>query len=203
MDVKFKKKTGSTNPVPPTNNINTKDPYKDTSKYLSYLLRHHPPKSMDANGYVEVTEIIKLVNAKNKLKWKKSFNLTNLDELVETNNKKRFALNSDKTKIRASQGHSVQVDLGMKPQLPPKELYHGTAKKFLHIIMKDGLRKMKRQHVHLSQDLDTAFKVGSRHGKAIILTINTERLVKSGHKFYLSANGVWLTDDIPAEYLID
>ena len=161
---------------------------------------------MDDNGYVSVDEILQLVNIvdkKNGLKWDGSFTMTNLEELVETNNKKRFTFNEDKTKIRASQGHSIEVDLEMKPQLPPKELYHGTARKFLSAIMKDGIRKMQRQHVHLAKDIDTAFNVGARHGEPVVLTIDTENLVKAGHKFYLSANGVWLTDDIPAEYLQD
>ena len=199
MDIKKKSQFGG-------NGNQKKDPYKNTSKYLSYLLRHHPPKSMDDKGYVSVDEILQLVNIvdkKNGLKWDGSFTMTNLEELVETNNKKRFTFNEDKTKIRASQGHSIEVDLEMKPQLPPKELYHGTARKFLSAIMKDGIRKMQRQHVHLAKDIDTAFNVGARHGEPVVLTIDTENLVKAGHKFYLSANGVWLTDDIPAEYLQD
>ena len=125
-----------------------------------------------------------------------------LEIVVETNDKKRFAFNENKTRIRANQGHSVEIDLALKPIVPPEFLYHGTAEKSLNSIFENGIQKMNRQHVHLSQDKETALKVGSRHGKPIILTILSEQMYQDGNLFYQSDNGVWLTDFIDIKYIL-
>ena len=120
---------------------------------------------------------------------------------METNDKKRFILNEDKTRIRANQGHSIDIDLALKPQQPPEFLYHGTAEANLASIFEKGIEKRNRQHVHLSQDKETATKVGMRHGKPQILTIKTGEMFQDGIDFYLSENNVWLTDFVDAKYI--
>lgn len=169
------------------------------SKLLSYILRHKPEEyqvALDENGYTNVDELINKLTAHNEII---SFEI--LQHIVDTNNKKRFAFNDDLTKIRASQGHSVDVELGYTEQQPPAILYHGTVEKFLASIMKNGLQKMQRQYVHLSADQSTAVKVGERRGKPIILEIKSGEMFLAGYKFYLSDNGVWLTDHVPVVYI--
>jgi len=171
------------------------------SKFLSYILRHHPEKigiNLDKNGYVD---ICLLINALQSNGWE-NFTKADLDQIILTNNKKRFAYNDEKTKIRASQGHSIKVDLNLKAQAPPHFLYHGTIKKFLLDIKKEGLKKRARHHVHLSVDVETAKDVGSRRGKPIILKISSKLMCFEGHLFYKSANGVWLTECVPFKYII-
>jgi putative RNA 2'-phosphotransferase len=124
-----------------------------------------------------------------------------LKYVVENNPKKRFEFNDNLQKIRASQGHSVNVNLGYKPQIPPDILYHGTASKFIDSIIKTGLEKRSRQHVHLSKDEETAVSVGQRHGKPIILKVLTKEMHQAGYEFFISANGVWLTDAVPVQFL--
>ena len=174
--------------------------YKNTiSKFLSLILRHQPEKIdlvLDENGWTDVEELIQKAS-KNKMK----FSFEELGIVVDTNEKKRFAFNENKTKIRASQGHSIEIDLLLEPIVPPNFLYHGTAEKFLDSILGNGIKKMNRQHVHLSGDVETAMKVGSRHGKVIVLTILTEKMHEDGINFYKSENGVWLTDFIDAKYI--
>lgn len=172
---------------------------KNISKFLSLVLRHAPETiklSLDANGWADVEELLKQCNA-----FQKKLDFETLEYVVETNDKKRFAFNDDKTKIRASQGHSVTVDLDIKPVIPPDVLFHGTVEKFLEPIKKEGLQKMSRQHVHLSKDIETATKVASRRGKPVILNIETQRMAQDGYLFYCSENGVWLTDEVPVEYI--
>jgi len=169
------------------------------SKFLSMILRHRPYRIniiLDDNGWAPVSELLQ--NMQNT-----RYNLTfeELKEIVDTNDKKRFAFNDDFSKIRASQGHSVKIDLELKAVEPPFILYHGTAAKFVADILEQGLKKMNRQHVHLSKDTETAAKVGARHGKPVILKIEARGMSADGYKFYCSDNGVWLTDDIPAEYI--
>jgi putative RNA 2'-phosphotransferase len=120
---------------------------------------------------------------------------------VDTNSKKRFAFSEDFTKIRASQGHSVEVDLGYTPQKPPQVLYHGTTDLALGSILETGIEKRSRQHVHLSKDQETAIKVGQRHGKAIILEVLAEEMFEAGFQFFLSDNGVWLTAEVPVRFI--
>ena len=121
--------------------------------------------------------------------------------VAETNGKKRFAFNSDKTMIRASQGHSIEVELNLPEAIPPAILYHGTTARFLESILANGLQKQNRQHVHLSETPETATAVGSRHGKPVILKINAKEMHDGGLRFYLSENKVWLTDSVPAQYI--
>lgn len=176
---------------------------KNISKFLSYVLRHSPETinlKLDENGWAIVDELIEKAN-KNRNEFHKELDFEIISQIVETNDKKRFTFNEDLTKIRANQGHSISVDLELQPQIPPDELYHGTVAKFMDVILKDGLQKMSRQHVHLSKDKETAIKVGNRRGAAIILKINTSQMVKDGYLFYCSENGVWLTDEVPSKYI--
>ncbi|KFF28337.1 RNA 2'-phosphotransferase [Chryseobacterium vrystaatense] len=172
---------------------------KRISKFLSLILRHQPETiqlKLDENGWAEVNELI-TKSAKGRM----HFTFEELEEVVETNNKKRFAFNEDKTKIRASQGHSIDVDLALNTVQPPDFLYHGTAETNISSILEKGIEKRSRQHVHLSADKETATKVGMRHGKPIILTIRTGDMHNDGILFYLSANNVWLTDFVEAKYI--
>ncbi len=173
---------------------------KKTSKFLSYVLRHHPELinlNLDENGWADVDELI----TKSKRDSYEGFTFEELDEIVQTNEKKRFAFNEDKTRIRASQGHSVEINLALIPQQPPEFLYHGTAQSNIESILEKGIEKRSRQHVHLSQDKETATSVGMRHGKPIILTIKTKLMFDDGIEFYLSENEVWLTDFVEAKYI--
>ena len=151
---------------------------------------------MDSEGWVSVSELIEKSNAHQK-------HLTEalLIEIVETNDKQRFAFNEDKTKIRANQGHSVAVDLQFNAVQPLEFLYHGTVDKFIDSIKAAGLQKMSRTHVHLSKDLETATKVAARRGKPLILTIRAAQMYQDGYNFYLSENEVWLTDSVPVKYI--
>lgn len=172
---------------------------KKISKFLSLVLRHQPEiirLTLDENGWAKVEELIS-----KSTNFSQSFTFQELEEIVETNDKKRFIFNEDKTKIRANQGHSIDIDLAVKPQQPPEFLYHGTAQSSVDAILENGIEKRSRQHVHLSQDKETATKVGMRHGKPIILTIDTGKMSKDGILFYLSENNVWLTDFVDPKYI--
>jgi putative RNA 2'-phosphotransferase len=172
---------------------------KKISKFLSYVLRHHPELiglDLDEKGWANVEELItKSTNDS------QGFTFEELNEIVETNDKKRFIFNEDKTRIRANQGHSIDIDLALKPQQPPEFLYHGTAHNNVDSILEKGIEKRDRQHVHLSLDKETATKVGMRHGKPVILTIKTGQMSEDGILFYFSENGVWLTDFVDAKYI--
>ncbi|MDY8137757.1 RNA 2'-phosphotransferase [Aquimarina sp. 2201CG5-10] len=173
--------------------------HKHISKFLSLILRHNPDKiglQLDENGWADVTE---LLHKTKRLQPQLNFEL--LKEIVVTNDKKRYAFNEDYTRIRANQGHSIKVNLNYQPQEPPVFLYHGTVAKFMDAIREKGLLKMSRHHVHLSEELETATKVGSRRGKPIILTIKSGEMQANGFKFYQSDNGVWLTETVPPEYI--
>ncbi|WP_291147392.1 RNA 2'-phosphotransferase [Flavobacterium sp. UBA7680] len=172
---------------------------KTVSKFLSLVLRHSPEKiglKLDENGWADVEELILKCSQKgNKL------DKVLLDYVVENNDKKRFAYNEDETKIRASQGHSISVELNLAETEPSEYLYHGTVGKFMENIQKEGLKKMSRQHVHLSKDKETAIKVGSRRGVPQILTVRSGEMYRDGFKFYSSENNVWLTDEVPVRYI--
>lgn len=172
---------------------------KRISKFLSLILRHQPEiigLKLDENGWADVEELI----AKSA-KRRTHFTMKELDEVVETNNKKRFAFNEDKTRIRASQGHSIDINLALETVQPPDFLYHGTAEANIHSIFETGIEKRTRQHVHLSVDKETATKVGMRHGKPTILTIRTGKMHQDGIAFFQSANGVWLTEFVDPKYI--
>lgn len=132
-----------------------------------------------------------------------NFPITNaeLDEVVAHNDKKRFSFDATRKRIRANQGHSVDIDLRLPPTKPPSVLYHGTGSRSLELIMEHGLSKMSRHHVHLSTDIGTALKVGARHGRPVVIQVDAEAMVKAGYDFYVSANGVWLVDHAPKEFL--
>lgn len=178
--------------------MNEKDSIR-LSKFLSLVLRHRPEQigiTLNEQGWTEVDVLIQQMNRKGM-----AITPEKLQQVVETNNKNRFAFNETKTKIRASQGHSVAVELGYTPQTPPPLLYHGTSKKYLPSIMASGLEKRKRHHVHLSTDVATALQVGKRHGEAIVLHINAAKMQADGFRFFLSENKVWLTERVPVEYI--
>lgn len=172
---------------------------KQLSKFISLLLRHKPEEiglELDANGWADTNELIRKINAKGG-----GITFPLLEEIVATNDKKRFAFNADQSKIRASQGHSVDIELGLDPVIPPPFLFHGTAEKNLSSILETGLVSQQRQHVHLSVAVETARQVGSRHGKPVVLTIDAGAMYRDGHLFYLSENNVWLTDSVPRQYI--
>jgi putative RNA 2'-phosphotransferase len=165
------------------------------SKFLSLILRHQPEVvglSLEENGWVSVEKLIKAC-----ADYGKPFTFAELKEVVESNDKKRFAFNEDETKIRANQGHSVEVKIEFEKKTPPKILYHGTAEKNIGVIFAEGLKKMSRHHVHLSENIETARKVGMRYGKPVIFEIDTEAMLLENFEFFVSENNVWLTDNIP------
>lgn len=170
-----------------------------TSKFLSLVLRHQPELiglELDAYGWADVKELIIKTNEKGV-----KLDLNTLQHIVGTNSKKRFSLSDDLSKIRASQGHSVEVDLGLVAQVPPEILYHGTASQNVESILHSGIEKRDRHHVHLSYDVETAIKVGQRHGKPLIFEVYAAQMHINNFYFFLSENGVWLTDNVPAKYL--
>ncbi|MCW8877009.1 MAG: RNA 2'-phosphotransferase [Kangiellaceae bacterium] len=176
-----------------------KEQTKRISKLMSYVLRHNPSEldlDMDEQGWVLIEQLISNARAKGK-----KISIDIVKTAVETNDKKRFMISEDGRYIRANQGHSINVDLDLKPVEPPEELLHGTATKNLDVIMRDGLKKMNRHHVHLSEDRNTATAVGTRYGKPVLLRIDTRQMVEDGFEFYLSDNNVWLVDSVPAKYI--
>ncbi|MEL7533199.1 MAG: RNA 2'-phosphotransferase [Bacteroidota bacterium] len=169
-------------------------------KFISLVLRHQPQKiglKLDPEGWAEVDQLLQQL-AKHGTK----INKVQLDFIVETNNKKRYRYSEDGLKIRAQQGHSIKVELDYAPVVPPQFLFHGTAERFVESIRQGGLQKRKRHHVHMSGDLETASQVGSRHGKLIVLEVESGRMHEDGYHFYCTPNEVWLTDSVPVEYLI-
>lgn len=170
------------------------------SKYMSMLLRHHPEAiglDMDEHGWVKVNDLIEGIQ-ENK---SKTFGMNELEEIVRTDEKQRYSFNADKTLIRANQGHSIQVDVELKKRTPPEILYHGTGEKYVASIDQQGLLSKARLYVHLSWDIETAIKVGKRHGKVVIYKVDAKKMAEDGYDFYLSVNNVWLTYDVPVLYL--
>ena len=169
------------------------------SKFLSFILRHEPESiglSLDRQGWAEIDRLIELANAQGK-----ALSRALIEEVVKNNSKQRFAISEDGQRIRASQGHSTEVELGYEAQEPPAVLFHGTTAAALPAIRQEGLQKMARHHVHLSAEVETARNVGGRRGTPVILTVDAARMHRDGHRFYVSANGVWLTEQVPPEYL--
>lgn len=174
---------------------------KSSSKFLSYVLRHAPESiglALDANGWASVDELLVKAAAAGR-----SLNHATLEEIVATSDKKRFTLSEDGSRIRAAQGHSVEVALGLEPTAPPETLYHGTATRFLDAIRAEGLKPGSRQQVHLSADAATAAAVGSRHGKPAVLRVAAGAMHAQGYAFFRADNGVWLTDQVPPHFLSD
>jgi len=168
---------------------------KSTSKFLSLILRHKPQivgLELDEHGWADVEELISRV---------KGLNLAKLEQIVAQDEKQRYSFSADKKLIRANQGHSIPIDLELAELEPPEILYHGTAESFSSSIIAQGLLKMSRLYVHLSSDVETAEKVGRRHGKPKIFLVESQKMFRDGYKFYRSVNGVWLTEHVPAKYL--
>ncbi len=169
------------------------------SKYISLILRHKPEVigiKLDEHGWADVNELISGIK-----KEYKELDMKTLEEIVRTDNKQRYSFNDDKTKIRANQGHSINVDVELEEKEPPEILYHGTGRKYMESIEKQGIIPKSRLYVHLSSDKLIANNVGARHGEPVIYEVDAKRIFKDGYKFYMSANGVWLVRKVPAAYL--
>lgn len=173
---------------------------KQASKFLSYVLRHEPEAvglRLDDQGWGSIEDLVTLTQDREV-----PLSRELIEAVVATNDKQRFSISPDGLRIRANQGHSFTVDLGLQPVRPPETLFHGTATRFLESIRSAGLQPQERQHVHLSPDAETATRVGQRHGKPVVLQVRAAALFDAGTSFYLSENGVWLTPAVPLEYLI-
>ena len=160
-------------------------------KQLSFLLRHDTEYRFDEHGYREVQDLVQ----------NHGFTKDEIVELVETNDKQRYEFNDDKSKIRARQGHSVNINVDLKETLPPDVLFHGTATRFLPSIKEKGILKMSRNYVQLSENFDIAMEVGKRHGKPVVLAVDAKTMREDGVKFYLSNNNVWLTEFVDSKYI--
>ena len=160
-------------------------------KQLSFLLRHDTEYRFDEHGYREVQDLVQ----------NHGFTKDEIVELVETNDKQRYEFNDDNSKIRARQGHSVNINVDLKETLPPDVLFHGTATRFLPSIKEKGILKMSRNYVQLSENFDIAMEVGKRHGKPVVLAVDTKTMREDGVKFYLSNNNVWLTEFVNSKYI--
>ena len=171
----------------------------DISRFMSLILRHRPDQigiSLDEHGWANVDELIAGIAVKAP-----NFNMEILEEIVRTDEKQRYSFNEDKTLIRANQGHSIPVDVELEEKEPPDVLWHGTGEKYVSFIDEQGLIPKSRLYVHLSKDEETAVKVGKRHGKPVLYRVSALKMHQDGYKFYLSANGVWLTKEVPVKYL--
>lgn len=169
-----------------------------TSRFISLILRHKPEAigiELDEHGWAKVAELIEGVSRTRPL------TMEMLEEIVRTDDKQRYSFNEDKTLIRANQGHSVPVDVELIEAEPPEYLYHGTGAKSVALIDGQGLRPMTRLHVHLTENLETALAVGRRHGAPVVYRVLAGEMRRAGRLFYRSANGVWLTDAVPAAFL--
>lgn len=174
------------------------------SKFLSLILRHQPEilnLKCEVGGWVDIGLLIE-----NSIKYGRqgtAFNREMINEIVKNCPKQRYAISECGEKIRANQGHSTDVDMQFEPVRPPQTLLHGTSLENWEKIKFSGIRRMSRQHVHLTEHIDTAAKVGSRHGEVVVtLVINSEKMHADGFKFYKSENNVWLTDNVPVEYIV-
>ena len=173
---------------------------RNTSKFLSLILRHKPEAVgivLDEHGWADVRELIAGVNRAEGHR----LDMEMLEEIVRTDEKQRYSFNEDHTLIRANQGHSISVDVELEEKMPPGILWHGTGEKYAAAIDEQGLIPKSRLYVHLSSDTETAKKVGSRHGRPVIYRVNCCQMVQDGFRFFLSANKVWLTKEVPARYL--
>lgn len=168
------------------------------SKFMSLVLRHRPDViglELDASGWADIAALIRLSPPHRPL------TRGLIEAVVAGSDKQRFAISEDGLRIRANQGHSVSVDLGLETEAPPEHLFHGTATRFVADIRREGLTRRQRHHVHLSADIDTATRVGARHGKAIVLVVRAADMAAAGHAFHRSVNGVWLTNAVPVAFI--
>jgi len=172
---------------------------KKISKSLSLILRHHPETiglELDEAGWADIAQLLERLARSGR-----SLSRSELDEVVAKNDKQRYAISEDGLRIRANQGHTIDIDLGLTPCEPPDVLYHGTARHAVDAIMATGLNRGWRHHVHLSDNPTTARAVGGRHGVPVILRIDAGAMHADGHEFFRSENGVWLVDEVPTPYL--
>ena len=172
---------------------------KSTSKFLSLVLRHQPDKigiTLSSSGWVSVETLLNAMSQNGK-----TITREQLATVVATNDNQRFEFSDDRKQIRARQGHSVAVELGYEPTEPPEILYHGTPEKVISDIRKTGLKKQKRHDVHLHQNTDTASEAGGRRGKSVLLVIRSKEMFDQGHTFFVTENKVWLTDNVPPEFI--
>lgn len=170
----------------------TKELHKAKSRYLCFLLRHNPGEAnldMDGHGWVCLDQLMENTG----------LTQVQISEIVETDKKQRYKIDSNR--IRANQGHSIDIELELEFKIPPEFLYHGTSWHSLSHIMLTGISKCERNHVHLSTDFDTAISVGARHGRPAVLKVHSSDMAQNGYEFYISENLVWLTDSVPAQYL--
>ena len=173
---------------------------KNTSQFISLILRHRPEAigiSLDEHGWADVQDLIDGINRSGG----HSLDMIKLEEIVRTDEKQRYSFNEEHTLVRANQGHSIPVDVELEEKTPPDILWHGTGEKYVSSIDAQGLIPKGRLYVHLSSDMETAKKVGSRHGKPLIYEIDCRKMTEDGYTFYLSANKVWLTEKVPVDYL--
>lgn len=171
---------------------------ENIGRFLSLILRHKPDVigiTLDEHGWASTEELIQGIARR------QSFDMAMLEAIVAEDNKQRYSFNADKTKIRANQGHSVPVDVELEAMTPPSILYHGTAEKYAASIAEKGLIPKSRLYVHLSADMDTALKVGARHGQPLLFRVAASEMERDGYTFYRSVNGVWLTKEVPVKYL--
>ncbi|MED5612967.1 RNA 2'-phosphotransferase [Janthinobacterium sp. P210005] len=172
----------------------------NTSKFLSLILRHAPEKiglALDTNGWADIGQLLA-----QSARHGRRLSREQLDDVVARDSKTRYAISADGLRIRANQGHSLAaVDIGLPPATPPAMLYHGTASRFVEAIRAGGLLPGSRNHVHLSSSRETAVAVGARHGKPVVLTVDAAAMQAQGHVFYVSDNGVWLTDAVPVAFI--
>ena len=169
------------------------------SKYLAKHLRHQPERlglTLEPGGWVRVDDLLAACAA-----HRFPVSREELEQVVAENDKRRYSFDDSGTRIRANQGHTVEVDLGLVPVEPPAVLYHGTSERSVDAILDAGLQPMGRHHVHLSPDVETARRVGGRRGRPVVLAVDAAAMHAAGHQFYVSDNGVWLTDDVPSEFL--
>lgn len=172
---------------------------QETSRFISLILRHKPETigiALDEHGWANVEELIEGVSKTRKL------DMETLERIVAEDEKQRYSFNEDKTLIRANQGHSIPVDVELEEVVPPETLYHGTGEKYVASIDAQGLIPKSRLYVHISLDKETARIVGARHGKPVIYEVKSGEMHRDGFKFYRSANGVWLTKEVPVKYLV-
>ena len=169
------------------------------SRFLSLVLRHNPGViglELDSAGWADVNELVQRASAHGR-----PLSVDLVRDAVEQNDKRRFSFSADGTRVRAVQGHSIPVDLGLERAAPPATLYHGTAQRFLDAIRQEGLQPRARQHVHLSDNAATAVQVGARHGRPVALQVDSLGMAAEGFAFFQAENGVWLTAAVPPRFL--